>query len=83
MNGESLSNDAGPFVPCAKGEHGGELVLIPPLALSKLHTSVKERGARGAIAGVVVVGGAGQERGKSEARGEKATEEAGGAGTAA
>lgn len=28
VTGESLSNQTGPFVLCAKGEHGGELVLI-------------------------------------------------------
>lgn len=33
-----------PFVLCAKGKHGGELSLIPPLALSKLHLRAKERG---------------------------------------
>lgn len=45
--------------PVPKAKHGGELVLIPPLALSKLHTSVKERGAPGVIAGVVTAGGGG------------------------
>lgn len=28
VNKESLSTETGPFVLCAKGEHGGELVLI-------------------------------------------------------